>query len=40
MIISKEGITQGFPLATTGYGLLVLPMIRQLKVELSHIKSP
>ena len=40
MILSREGITQGCPLATTGYGLLVLPMIRPLKVEFSDINSP
>ena len=40
MILSKEGITQGCPLTTTGYGLLVLPVIRQLKVEFSDIYSP
>ena len=40
MSSSKEGITQGYPLATTGYGLLVLPMIRPLKVEFSDINSP
>ena len=40
MILSKEGITQGCPLATTGYGLLVLPVIRQLKVKFSYINSP
>ena len=38
--LSKEGITQGCPLATTGYGLLVLPMIRQLKVDFSDINFP
>ena len=40
IILSKEGTTQGSPLATTDYGLLVLPMIRQLKVEFSDINSP
>ena len=40
MILSREGITQGCPLATTCYGLLVLPMIIPLEVEFSDINSP
>ena len=37
---SREGIVQGCSLATTGYGLLVLPLIRKLKVEFTSVKSP
>ena len=37
---SREGITQGCPLATTGYGLVMLPIIRQLKIEFSDIIYP
>ena len=37
---SKEGITQGYPLAILGYGLLLLPLIRVLKREFSDVDSP
>ena len=37
---SKEGITQGCPLAMLGYILLLLPLIRVLKKEFSGVDSP
>ena len=39
-IFSREGIVQRCPLATTGCGLLVLPLIRKLKVEFTFLESP
>ena len=39
-IFSREGIVQGYSLATTGYGILVLPLIRKLKVEFTSVESP
>ena len=39
-IFSREGIVQGYPLATTGYGILVLPLIRKLKIEFTSVESP
>ena len=39
-LFSKEGVTQGFPLAMVGYGLLILPIIRKLKKEFSDVESP
>ena len=38
-ILSREGIVQWCHLATTGYGLLVLPLIRTLKVEFNSVES-
>lgn len=37
-IFSREGIVQGYPLSTTGYGLLILPLIRKLKVEFNSVE--
>ena len=35
-----EGVTQGCPFAMVGYGLLVLPLIRQLQKEFPTVASP
>ena len=39
-IQSMEGVTQGCPFAMVGYGLLVLPLIRQLQREFPNVASP
>ena len=33
-------MTQWYPLAVFGYGILLLPLIAQLKSEFPKIKSP
>ena len=37
---SKECQAQGCSLATTGYGLLVLLLLRKVKKEFSDVESP
>jgi hypothetical protein len=39
-LFSKEGVTQGDPLAMLCYGLGVLPLIRILKEEFPDVKQP
>ena len=37
---SSEGATQGYSVAMVSYGVLLLPLIIQLKSEFPKIKSP
>ena len=39
-IFSKEGISQGDPRSMFAYGLGLLPLIRQLKVEFPEVEQP
>ena len=39
-IFSKEGVTQGDPLAMAAYGILLLPLIRQLQDEIPDVNQP
>jgi hypothetical protein len=39
-MFSKEGVTQGDPIAMFCYGIGILPMIRQLKVIYTALKQP
>ena len=39
-IFSKEGVTQGDPLAMIAYGILLLPLIRSLKEEIPDVDQP
>jgi hypothetical protein len=39
-IFSKEGITQGDPLAMAAYGISLLPLICRLKDEFHSVKQP
>jgi hypothetical protein len=39
-IFSKEGVTQGNPLAMVAYGISLLPLIRRLKDEFPSVEQP
>jgi hypothetical protein len=39
-IFSKEGVTQGDPIAMFCYGIGILPMIRQLKTKYPELRQP
>ena len=38
-IDSREGVTQGDPLAMLGYSIAIMPMVRQLKHSFPNIMS-
>jgi hypothetical protein len=40
VLFSKEGVTQGDPLAMVAYGIGLLPIIRQLKAEFPAVEQP
>ena len=40
LLHSKEGLTQGETLDMFGYGIVVLPLIKQLKAAYSDVTSP
>ena len=40
MVYSKEGVTQGDPLAMFAYGIGVLPLVRRLQREFPAVKQP
>jgi hypothetical protein len=40
IIFSKEGVTQGDPIAMFCYGIGILPMIKQLKALYPDLKQP
>jgi hypothetical protein len=39
-VYSKEGVTQGYPLVMAVYGILLLPLICQLKREIPDVNQP
>jgi hypothetical protein len=39
-IFSREGVTQGDPLAIVAFGILLLPLIRTLKDEVPNVNQP
>jgi hypothetical protein len=39
-IFSKAGVTQGEPLSMFAFGIGILPLIRQLKVEFPQVEQP
>ena len=40
LLNSKEGVTQGGPLAISTYGILVLPLIKELQDAHPHVTQP
>ena len=38
-LYSKEGVTQGYPLAMIAYGIGVLPLIRELRDAYTHVNQ-
>jgi hypothetical protein len=40
LIYSKEGFMQVYPLSMFGYGISVLPLLRQLKKAFPLVKQP
>jgi hypothetical protein len=39
-MFSREGVTQGHPIAMFCYGIGILPMVRQLKAIYPELKQP